>query len=535
MATRLYFSAAASTSGLTPSFDAGWNYNSEALRRDLLRAKSAGESLTIGTQIGPWTATAGQTALDRQFISAPLAAQTISGTFAGQVMAREYATTDNVDQLYVAVKVINSSGTVVATLYALGNATTTLEFISNVSHRNKRIADGDALTSYACASGDRLLVEIGYRNSTAATTPEASAKWGAPSSGTDLPQNETQTTDGVGWIELSGNLAWLYTATVSGGVTLSGVASTLKNSVFTASVSGGATLFGSATTSHLAVNTYSPSGGATLSGSATTSYEAASGSTFTYSPSGGVVLAGSAAIARTITAQVSGGVTLSGTASTTRTFARSGTGSVTLAGAATTARVVVQTALVSGGITLAGAAGIAKGRVFAPSGGITLSGAATLARTRAIATTGGVTLSGAAATSLVLAGAATEYPYTGSGGIEFGGVAATSRVSATAYEVTPDFMGSHFVAPLIELDRTPPPVKWTYSYSGKKRVGLAGTAVSALVSVKHYQYFGQAFIAPRWAGTYSRSFAAPQGVSIASQAKRKRQAEQDEIALLALV
>jgi hypothetical protein len=214
--TTLYFSAASSTHGITPSFDAGWNYTSEALRRDLLTAKSAGESLTIGTQIGPWTATAGQTALDRQYISGQLQAQTISGTFTGQLMTREYATTDNVDQLYVAVKVISSDGaTVRATLFAFANATTTAEFINNATHRNKRIADGDALSSYTCIEGDRLLIEIGYRNSTAGTTPEGSARWGAPSATGNLPANETQTTDGVGFVTFSGTILF-YTPPASG-------------------------------------------------------------------------------------------------------------------------------------------------------------------------------------------------------------------------------------------------------------------------------------------------------------------------------
>lgn len=212
MATRLYFPATATPpNGLTPAY-AGWNYTAEASRGSFNVTKGS-STLAIGTQIGAWTATAGQTALDRQYISPKLKAQTISGTFKGQIMVREFATTDNVDQLYVCVKVVSGDGTTIrSTLYALGNATTTAEFINNATCRNKGIADGDSLSSYACADGDRLVVEIGYRNSTGATTPEAQAKWGESAS--DLPENETQTTDGSPWIEFSHNFEWLAIQTL---------------------------------------------------------------------------------------------------------------------------------------------------------------------------------------------------------------------------------------------------------------------------------------------------------------------------------
>lgn len=207
MATRLYFSAAVNSTTLTPTVDAGWNYTSEKVIRSLLLEKNTTETSTDGVQIGPWTATAGQKALDRQYISPPLAPQTISGTFKGQVMVKEIVATDNVDQLYVVVKVINSAGTVAGTPFAFANATTTLEF-GTVS-TNKKIADGDALTSYQCAYGDRLLIEIGYSNSTAGTTPEATGKWGAPAATADLPEDETATTVGVAWVEFSMNIQFV--------------------------------------------------------------------------------------------------------------------------------------------------------------------------------------------------------------------------------------------------------------------------------------------------------------------------------------
>lgn len=219
MATRFYFPLTTPPDGaITPSL-AAWNYTTEVLRRKMVTAKPTGDAITQGSQIGPWTATAGQTAVDRQYISAPLAAgQTISGTVAAQVMVREFATTDNVDRGLLAIKVVSADGaTLRATLLALGNYGPTLEFISNATCRNKTFADGDAITTYTpTIEGDRIVVEIGYQNSTAGTTPEAAAKYGG--NATDLPVNETQTTNGAPWIEFSANLTF-QSLTGTGAVT----------------------------------------------------------------------------------------------------------------------------------------------------------------------------------------------------------------------------------------------------------------------------------------------------------------------------
>jgi hypothetical protein len=222
--TRFYFPAAASnTSGLTPSFDAGWNNTAEAARSDLVSSKGS-SAITAGTQVGAWTATAGQTALDRQWISKPLAAQTISGTFSLMLMTREYAGTDNVDRIITGLYVVNSSGTKVHTLKAIGNSGTTLEFVANATHRTHTGANAVAITSYSCASGDRIVAEIGYSNSTSATTPEASAKWGENATDATLGDNAT-TADRAGWLEFSANLTFAstpITGALSGAATSAG-------------------------------------------------------------------------------------------------------------------------------------------------------------------------------------------------------------------------------------------------------------------------------------------------------------------------
>lgn len=190
---------------VNPPFQGAWGATAEALRRCLVTTKGA-SAITVGTQIDI-AAGAGSNALDRQYTSARLAAgQQVGGrALTGQLMVREYATTDNVDRELIWAGIVSADGqTLRTTLLSLANYGPTLEFINNATHRNKTLADGDLLQgTYVTVAGDRLVFEFGPSNSTAGTTPQASAKWGE--NATDLPVNETQTADGAGWIEISGS------------------------------------------------------------------------------------------------------------------------------------------------------------------------------------------------------------------------------------------------------------------------------------------------------------------------------------------
>jgi hypothetical protein len=211
VATRFYFPAS-TLADVSPAFGT-WDGTSQALRRKMVTTKGT-SAITAGSIIDVPTTGNGQ-GLDRQYVSAPIAAQTISGTAKGYLMVREYATGDNVDRIYVRGFVVSNDGTTARGSFlcfstgspnfpaALGP---TAEFISNATHRNKVIADGDTLTQNVITQdGDRIVLEIGYSH-TSGTSPQASAKWGENAA--DLPENETQTSDGAGWFELSMNIAF---------------------------------------------------------------------------------------------------------------------------------------------------------------------------------------------------------------------------------------------------------------------------------------------------------------------------------------
>lgn len=215
MATRLYFPL---TTGapVSPAVDAAWQYISQVVRRALAFSKGT-SAILAGTTIGPWTV--GQMALDRQYVSEPLAPGTVfavANTVTMQLMAREFQTTDDVDRGFLGVRIVSQDGaTVRATVLPVANYGSIGEFIAISAMRNKTFASGAALAAgYTTVVGDRLVIEIGYSNAATGLTPNAAAKYGENAA--DLPVNETQQTDGAGWIEFSNTftLATLATARV---------------------------------------------------------------------------------------------------------------------------------------------------------------------------------------------------------------------------------------------------------------------------------------------------------------------------------
>lgn len=210
MATRCYFPST-TAADVTPVASGSWGYTSEALNRKLVPTTKSDTAIAIGTQIGAWTA--GQNALDRRYVSAPLSgAQTVSGTVKMQLMAREYNNGDNSTSRMEIYVVHNDGQTVRGTCLAIGQYGPTSEYVNNATHRNKTFADGDSLTSVSASDGDRIVVAVGHSDATGAT-PEGSCKFGDPTATSDLPENETQTTDGVGWIEFSANLTFQTSTT----------------------------------------------------------------------------------------------------------------------------------------------------------------------------------------------------------------------------------------------------------------------------------------------------------------------------------
>jgi hypothetical protein len=414
MATRFYFPASAPQATFTPSPDAGWNYTTEFARHDLARTKGT-SAITQGVQLGPWANTAGQRALDRQWISPPLAAQTISGTFSSALMVREYATSDNVDQVVTSIRVVASDGTTVrGTLKAIGSSGTTLELISNVSHRCHNVANAAAISSLAVQDGDRLVIEIGYANSTAATTPEASAKWGENAA--DLPaNNNAQTTNGAGWIEFSANLT--FAVAIAGSS--DGASATSGDVTRDRAIAG------------------SSAGSSTDEGDVTL-VPAASDVAIEGTSSGGSATSGALAADRALAATSTGGATTTGNAGRARDLAGSSAGSSGTSGTASVDRAVGGSS--AGSASTVGEIGRDRSIAAISSASAGTTGTLATDRDLAGASAGTSSTTGAAAADRSLAGTS----------------AATSATSATATrerEIAASSEGSAGTSGAIQVDR----------------------------------------------------------------------------------
>lgn len=223
MATRLYFNTGhAADLSLTRPLPGGgvWETNVTSLpttrristttRGTANNASSPyGQNMTIGNGTNP------NDILYFQGISGPLAAQTISGTITGVACFREANASDNLFA-QLAVFVVDKSGARVATLWG-GQTSGGTEFNSpSANTRYLTRASSQTITSYDCADGDRIVVEVGVRTESTRTNAGGYAYIGDPGGGdlgaSDGGSNNLTLTP---WIEFSDTLVFGYTETGS--------------------------------------------------------------------------------------------------------------------------------------------------------------------------------------------------------------------------------------------------------------------------------------------------------------------------------
>lgn len=202
MATRFYLPSTGAAA-VTPALGA-WDETANAgaaLECVTTRISSVMASVTVAKGTGATRA------LARQYVSKPIGAQTISaGTVKGQVRALESAINDNLDLVPIRITVVSNDGTALrGTILALGDYVTVLEFGTALT--NRKIADGDATSSVTAQDGDRIVIELGIKNSTAGTSVSGSLSFG-DDSGTDLGENTTDTSAFNPWVELSNTITF---------------------------------------------------------------------------------------------------------------------------------------------------------------------------------------------------------------------------------------------------------------------------------------------------------------------------------------
>lgn len=208
MATRLYLSNQDVPTTIVPGF-AAWQETDGATRNYMFPYTVNGDTLADGTL---QASTAGNTQLHRQYISEPMVAGlgfTTSTTFTCQIMGRESAANDNIINRVRCLKVHGGADgtTVRATLIALGNATSVVEWSNSMRNLTFLSATASA-ANYTTVAGDRLVIEVGHDDVGASVAGQM--RFGADPAGSgDLGTNETDTTTTLRpWLESSLDLVW---------------------------------------------------------------------------------------------------------------------------------------------------------------------------------------------------------------------------------------------------------------------------------------------------------------------------------------
>lgn len=213
-ATRWYFSTpSVAPAYISPAAGSLWDVNGLTLpgvgnRRGQLSPFKRGTAMTT-IDANNWAFAQGDDVLLAQWVSPPLTAQTISGTFKMYMRAREGGAADDFES-QVVLRVVNGSGTEQAVLYAGMTETAdppTSEWALTQTNRGFPRAGllPASLSSYACSAGDRLVVEVGFRAFSATPDNNRDIRVG-DAAANDTPEDETSILDYNPWIEFSSSI-----------------------------------------------------------------------------------------------------------------------------------------------------------------------------------------------------------------------------------------------------------------------------------------------------------------------------------------
>lgn len=291
-----------------------------------------------------------QHVLCRQFVTPPLAAQTISGTLSGVVRGLESNAGLNATIAVCVRRVNGTTGTHISDLIAVtaSDATTTPpEFgTAAATRRLQDAAEATAIpiTSTAVSAGDRLVIEIGFRKNNTTASRSCTLRFG-DAAATDFALSDGLTTDLNPWVEFSGTVTFQQASSGSASVTGGGaVAATVaKGAGASATVAGGGTVTATGTAEQSGAHSGSAaiSAAGTIAGSGTRGARAS----VSVTASATVTVTGARAARGSASVAAGGGVTVTSARGATGTAALAGVGLV----ASTGRRGALVTAVVSGG------------------------------------------------------------------------------------------------------------------------------------------------------------------------------------------
>ena len=233
MPTRFYLPSTGAAA-VSPAYSSGWEDTSIASRLKCVVAKISSAMATVSFLDNDAT---DKDILFRQWVSDPIAAQTIAAqTVKIQVRGQEAGEARNMFLAW-AIKVMSNDGTVErGVLVALQRDATELDSTPTLTNR------GDSATSTQVVAlvGDRIVIEIGGGGDPGLASDHDSDLSVGDDNVSDLPENDTTTTANNPWVEFANALSWHYTSSVAGAQPAATGTIVRASGVFARSVVGAA-------------------------------------------------------------------------------------------------------------------------------------------------------------------------------------------------------------------------------------------------------------------------------------------------------
>lgn len=208
---------------VSPAFSGSWHQTGAADRLACVTTKGATAMTVRAANMD--TASGARFILWRQYVSAPLEAQTVSGNVKGQVYCQTNASPGGGANPTLAVTIYivsNDGSTVRGTLLGISASQTTgdppvfWDSGSSLSVENRSLKDSSdntslSLTPVVAVAGDRLVIELGFRETGTSGSSIGRAYFG-DANATDAAENETDRNGGTAasvrtpWVEFSSGL-----------------------------------------------------------------------------------------------------------------------------------------------------------------------------------------------------------------------------------------------------------------------------------------------------------------------------------------
>lgn len=202
MATR-YYLPSTGAADVSPAFSGDWDKTSEADRLKMVTTKIssafATKTCSENSSSDPYKI------LNRQYVSDPIGVHDFTGcTWKGQVRCMEDAAKMDALLWFYDLRIVSNDGqTIRHELTAQKYSNTEFDNKELVNRRISQIT----VSAGSSQNGDRIVADVGvYTTNTKTDLYTATMDFG-DNSGTDLPENETETTQYNPWIEFSHNIA----------------------------------------------------------------------------------------------------------------------------------------------------------------------------------------------------------------------------------------------------------------------------------------------------------------------------------------